>query len=208
MAGLGRRSNHRQRGQPAQQREPPSEPTRHVEPPSPLSLVRASVTERLLGRNTLTPTPELCEILTRTMSQENVDSFRRGLEAGNRGDVETLLEELDPEVEWHSALHALLGGEQTVFRGHDGIRDMLRDLNEAFDEIHIEISEIRDLGDRLVAIGRTRTRGKASGAETDTPLAFVTTVKNGKTISLQAYLDPKQALAAVGLSEHDAPADG
>jgi ketosteroid isomerase-like protein len=83
---------------------------------------------------------------------------------------------------------------------------MLRDLNEAFGEIHIEISEIRDLGDRLVAIGRTRTRGKASGAETETPLAFVTEIRNGKTVLLRAYLDPKQALAAAGL-EHDAHAD-
>ena len=140
------------------------------------------------------------------MSQENVEAFRRGLEAGNRGDVDGLLAELDPEVEWHSALHALLGGEQTVFRGHDGVREMMRDLNEVFGEIHIEISEIRDLGDRLVAIGRTRTRGKASGAVTETPLAFVTEIKNGKTISLQAYLNPEQALEAVGASEQDAHA--
>jgi hypothetical protein len=56
----------------------------------------------------------------------------------------------------------LLGGEQTVFRGHDGVRQMLRDLNEAFGKIRIEISEIRDLGDRLVAIGRYRAVGKAS----------------------------------------------
>jgi ketosteroid isomerase-like protein len=135
------------------------------------------------------------------MSQENVEAFKRGLEAGNRGDVETLLEQLDPEVEWHSALHALLGGEQTVFRGHDGVREMLRDLNEAFGEIQIEISEIRDLGDGLIAIGRTRTRGKASGAETETPLALVTEVKNGRTISIRAYLDPKKALEAADLSE-------
>jgi ketosteroid isomerase-like protein len=135
------------------------------------------------------------------MSQENVEAFKRGLEAGNHGDVDTLLEELDPEVEWHSALHALMGGEQTVFRGHDGVREMMRDLNDAFDEICIEISEIRDLGDRLVAIGLTRTRGKASGVETETPLAFVTEVRNGKTISIQAYLDPKQALEAAELSE-------
>jgi ketosteroid isomerase-like protein len=141
------------------------------------------------------------------MSQENVEAFKRGLEAGNRGDVDGLLEELDPEVEWHSALHALLGGEQTVFRGHDGVREMLRDLNEAFGEIRIEMSEIRDLGDGLVAIGRTRTRGKASGVETDTPLALVTEIRNGKTISIQAYLDPRQALEAVGLSEQDAHAD-
>jgi ketosteroid isomerase-like protein len=135
------------------------------------------------------------------MSQENVEAFKRGLEAGNRGDVETLLEELDPAVEWHSALHALMGGEQTVFRGHQGVRKMLRDLNETFAEIQIEIAEIRDLGDRLVAIGRTRTRGKASGAETVTPLALVTEIKNGKTISVRAYLDPKEALEAVRLRE-------
>src|SRR5436190_23198387 len=105
------------------------------------------------------------------MSQENVEAFKRGLEAGNRGDVDALLKELDPEVEWHTALHALLGGEQTVFRGHNGVREMLRDLNEAFGEIQIEISEIRDLGDGLIATGRTPTRGTASAAETETPLA-------------------------------------
>ncbi len=135
------------------------------------------------------------------MSQENVEAFTRGLEAGNRGDVETLLEVLDPEVAWHSALHALLGGEATVYRGHDGVREMLRDLYQAFDEIHIEISEIRDLGDGLVAIGRNRARGKGSGAETETPFALVTEIKNGKTTSVRGYLDPKEALKAAGLRE-------
>ena len=135
------------------------------------------------------------------MSQADVDAFRRGLDAGNRGDVDRLLQELDPAVEWHSALHALMGGEQTVFRGHDGVREMLADLNETFGEIQIEISEIRDLGDGLVAIGRNRARGTASGVETETPLALVTEIRNGKTISVRGYLDPAEALAAVGLDE-------
>ena len=135
------------------------------------------------------------------MSQENVNAFKRGLEAGNRGDVETLLEVLDPEVAWHSALHALLAGEATVFRGHDGVREMLRDLDEAFDEIHIELSEIRDLGDRLVAIGRTHAHGGASGADVETPIGFVTEFKNGKAVSIRGYLDPKEALAAAALQE-------
>ncbi len=135
------------------------------------------------------------------MSQENVEAFKRGLEAGNRGDVETLLEVLDPEVAWHSALHALLGGEATVYRGHEGVREMLRDLYEAFDEIQIEISEIRDLGDRLVAIGRTRARGKGSGADVESPIGFVTEFKNGNAISIRGYLDPKEALEAAGLRE-------
>jgi ketosteroid isomerase-like protein len=88
-----------------------------------------------------------------------------------------------------------------VFRGHHGVREMIRDLNEAFGEFRIEISEVRDLGDRLVAIGYIRARGKGSGAETETPFALVTEIKNGKTPSVRGYLDPKDALEAVGLRE-------
>ena len=104
------------------------------------------------------------------MSKENVEAFKRALEAGNRGDVDALLDELHPEIEWHSALHALMGGQLTVFRGHAGVRRMIGDLYETFAEVHIEMSEFRDLGDGLVAIGRTRNRGNASGVETETPL--------------------------------------
>jgi ketosteroid isomerase-like protein len=130
------------------------------------------------------------------MSQENVEAFKRGLEAGNRGDVDGLLAVLDPEVAWHSALHALLVGEATVFRGHDGVREMLGDLYDAFGEIRIEISEFRDLGNRLVATGRTLARGGTSGADVQTPIGFVTEFKDGKAISIQGYLDPKEALEA------------
>jgi ketosteroid isomerase-like protein len=132
------------------------------------------------------------------MSQENVDAFKRGLEAGNRGDVDTLLEVLDPEVAWHSALHALLGGEGTVYRGHDGVREMIGDLYEAFDDFQIEISEVRDRGDRTVAIGRARARGDSSGADVEMPIAFVTEFNEGKAISVRAYLDPDEALEAAG----------
>ena len=135
------------------------------------------------------------------MSQENVEVFKRGVEASNRRDVEAVLEELDPEVEWHPAMAALLGGKTTVFRGHEGVREMLRELDEAFAEIHMEFSEIRDLGERIVAIGRRRARGRVSGAETETPLCYVIEVKNGKAIRIQSYLDPREALEAAGLSE-------
>src|SRR5918995_445501 len=130
----------------------------------------------LKGHRTAVPISSVLRPCLPEGPKENVETFKRGLEAGNSGDVETLREELDPAVEWHSALHALMGGEQTVFRGHQGVRKMIRDLKETFAEIQIEMSEFRDLGDGLVAIGRTRTRGKASGAETVTPLAFVTEI--------------------------------
>jgi ketosteroid isomerase-like protein len=135
------------------------------------------------------------------MSQENVEAFRRGIDASNRGDVEALLEELDPEIEWRSAMHALIGGEETVFRGHDGVRTLFRDVQESFSELHFEATEIQDLGDRILVIGRTRVRGKTSGAVTVTPIALVTEVRNGKARLLRTYRDPEEAREAAGLPQ-------
>ena len=133
------------------------------------------------------------------MSQENVEAFRRGIDASNRGDVEALLKELDPEIEWRSAMHALIGGEETVFRGHDGVRRLFRDVQETFSELHFEASEIHDLGDRILVIGATRVRGKTSGAVSVTPIALVTDVKNGKARLLRSYRDPDEAREAAGV---------
>ena len=135
------------------------------------------------------------------MSEENVESFKRGVEACNRRGVEALLEGLDPEVEWHPALEVLLGGDATAYRGHEGVRELLRDTDETLGEIQVVFSKIQDLGDRIVAIGRLRIRGKESGAETESPVALVAELKSGKPIRIRTYLDPNEALQAAGLSE-------
>jgi ketosteroid isomerase-like protein len=135
------------------------------------------------------------------MSQENVEAFKRFADANNRRDVEALLAELDPEVEWHSAVLRSLRGEAEVHRGHAGVREMLRDLYEAFSEFQVEFSEIRDLGDRVVAIGRWITRGEESGAEVTPPLASVVDFRNGKAIRVRSYLDPEDALVDAALRD-------
>ena len=135
------------------------------------------------------------------MSQENVEAFKRGLDAANRRDVEALLEWADPALEWHPALPVLLEGDSMVYRGHEGVRKLFRDIYEAFAEFRVEIADIRDLDDRLVAIGSMRARGRESGAETDSPLAYLVQLKNGKAIQIRSYLDPQEALEAAGLSE-------
>ncbi len=135
------------------------------------------------------------------MSQENVEVFKRAFDAINRRDAEALVAELDPEVEWHSAILMAMGGKQTVYRGHEGVREWLRDLYGTLSEFQAEYPDIRDLGDRTVAIGRVRARGRASEAEIESPHGTVTEFKNGKGIRIRTYLDPNEALAAAGLSE-------
>jgi ketosteroid isomerase-like protein len=135
------------------------------------------------------------------MSQENVEAFKRLSDANNRRDVGALLAELDPDVEWHSAVLGSMGGDATVHRGHAGVRRMLRDLYEAFSEFQVEFTDIRDLGDRVVASGRWITRGGESGAEVTPPLASVVDFKDGKAIRVTSYLDPEEAYEAAGLRE-------
>ena len=126
------------------------------------------------------------------MSQENVELVRRGFEAGNRRDVEALIEVLDPEVEWHSALLMSLEGEAAVYRGHEGIREFFRDLDELFDKLHAEYPEIRDHGDQVVGLGRISMQGKGSGAETESPIGTVIDLKNGKATQVRTFLDHKR----------------
>ena len=125
------------------------------------------------------------------MSQENVETFKRAIDAYNRRDIDAFLEALDPEVELQGALQALLEGETTLYRGHEGVRQWVRDIDEALADIRLELPEIRDLGDRLVALGRLSARGTASGADTESRFGCVVEWKNGKATeaALRAHLD-------------------
>jgi ketosteroid isomerase-like protein len=135
------------------------------------------------------------------MSQENIETFKRGVAAWNRGDIDAMLEVDDPEVEVHAVAPAMLGGESTVYRGHQGVRELFRDVHEAFAEHRIEISEIRDLDERVLAVGQLRMRGTGSGAEVESPIAYVVEFKNGKALRIDDFFDPKEALEAAGPSE-------
>jgi ketosteroid isomerase-like protein len=136
------------------------------------------------------------------MSQENVDLVRSLFEALNRRDIEALLEGLDPEVELRPVLQTvMLGREPTVSRGHEGARDAFREWDDTFADIHVEISQAQDLGERIVAIGQIRARGRESGATVESPGGWVLDCRNGKVVLLREYLDPKEALEAAGLSD-------
>ena len=136
------------------------------------------------------------------MSREHVEAFKRGIKATNRGDVEGVLRELHPSVEFHPALQELVGGEAAVYHGHDGVREYFRDMDEAFAEVELDYTEIRDLGDRVLATGSFRTRGRQSGALTESPVAALVDLDAAsKGTRVLTYLDPREALEAAGLSE-------
>jgi hypothetical protein len=94
------------------------------------------------------------------MLQENLEGMQRATGGFRRRDVEAVLEDLDAEIELQDAFQMLLGGEAPTVHGHVGVRELIREQDELLAEFAVEYSEARDVGDKLVAIGALRARGK------------------------------------------------
>jgi ketosteroid isomerase-like protein len=135
------------------------------------------------------------------MSRENVEVVRRSIAAWQQDDLETWLATLDPDVEWHSA-ERLVEGAASTYRGIDGMCRFWTFWRTEVQEFQLDIQEHRDLGDNgVLTLARIRWRGPASGIVVESPLAVVTTVRNGKIVRSMDYLSHEEALEAVGLRE-------
>jgi ketosteroid isomerase-like protein len=117
------------------------------------------------------------------MSQENVEVVRRMYEAFHRGDAEGALAHFDPEV----AVDASSRVDGEVGRGHEDLTRIISSWLGAFEAWREEIEAIRDLGDRVLVVAIQRGRGNE--------------VRGGKITGMTRYLEPAEALKAVGLSE-------
>lgn len=131
------------------------------------------------------------------MTGENVDVFWRTVEAFNTADIEGAVRMCHPDVEFLPQRAAVQG----ALHGHGGIREFFADNSENLDLFVTDYRDVRDLGDRILAIGTIKIRGKGSGIETDVPSALVLDFRDGKLVRFQDYGDRRDALEVVGLSE-------
>lgn len=135
------------------------------------------------------------------MSQENLETASAAIEAWSRRDAETLIALLDPEVEWQPALQMLVGGEAGIYRGHDGVRELMRDTDEFASALVPVVTEYHDLGERIAAVGRLAIRGRESGIEMESPMGVVVDFRQGKILRIRTYLDHAKTLEAAGMAE-------
>jgi ketosteroid isomerase-like protein len=75
-------------------------------------------------------------------------------------------------------------------------RDKLDAANRATDAFNR-----RDLGDRVLVLGRLKARGKGSGAPVDTQYAGIFDFRGDKIWRYRVYLDRAEGLRAAGLCE-------
>src|SRR5689334_17187912 len=90
-----------------------------------------------------------------SMSRENVDLVRSMFDAYARGEYELSLSYCDPEIEFSQP--AGLPGAAT-YRGHEGVVQALANWTGAWDDYRVEVEELTDFGEHVLA--RTRHHGR------------------------------------------------
>jgi ketosteroid isomerase-like protein len=130
------------------------------------------------------------------MSRENVEAMRASIEAFNRRDIEKWATYAARDFEWVDMPQL---PDADVRSGDDALLRWLTDFLANWGEFRVEIEELIDADDKVVAVGRVHARGRSSGASVDNEVAYVTTFRDGKMIRTEPYADKADALAAAGL---------
>jgi ketosteroid isomerase-like protein len=131
------------------------------------------------------------------MSQENVSAVKALFVAFADRDLDAAAEVLDPNVEIRPAIVG--GPEGVVYRGLRGNSEFWADIDAAWAEFHIEPEEFRDLGERVLVLGRAFARGRESGVALDEPAAWIAELHETKIVGFRSFSSQREALDVAGL---------
>jgi ketosteroid isomerase-like protein len=134
------------------------------------------------------------------MPRDKVEVVRQAVDAYNGRDLDIWFAELaTPDFEWWPALtRAYEGG---CYQGREGVERFVADTSENWEELQSFVEEFRDLGDRVLVLGRLTGRGKASGVPVDQPFAGIFDFRGDRIWRYRVYLDRAEGLRAAGVSE-------
>ena len=132
------------------------------------------------------------------MSQENVEDYRRILDAWTRDDRDGWLRNVTPA--WEFRASGLFPGVSGVYRGVAGADALWRDMRGPWEAFSVHVERIEDLGDTLVALITFAPTGR-DGIETSRRWAHVVTYRDGVPTVTENYGSWEAALKAVGIEE-------
>ena len=136
------------------------------------------------------------------MSQENVEIVRGIYEAVARRDAAAPFAVYAEDIVWdvsNSRRATIM--DSVAYHGHEGVRKFWEEAVSAFGTVDLDVDEVIDAGDRVVALIREHEIGRTSGVPVDTRHVAVWTLADGKVVRMQIFDDREQALKAVGQAE-------
>jgi ketosteroid isomerase-like protein len=119
---------------------------------------------------------------------------RRTLERFSAGDRDVRPEEVDPQCEIRSAMVG------SIYRGYDGVRSWMREIDEQFDSWHLRLDQFAQATeDRLLILGSIHFRGRGSGIELQVPGAWLFEFREGRILRMTTFATHDQARREAGV---------
>lgn len=146
----------------------------------------------------------------RRAGSPDAELVRRAIEAYNRGDIEGIRQYVHDDAEAYTFLVLRAdtpfsgpnGGTPTRSAGANGIAGLLTSEAELGQEIHVDSLDVVD--GRVLGFGQLLLRGRGRRSARTVEAAWVWETRDGKISYMGFYLDPKEALRAVGSAASDA----
>jgi ketosteroid isomerase-like protein len=88
---------------------------------------------------------------------------------------------------------------EPVFRGREGLAQMVAMLRDAWGEWRFEPERFVDAGEQVVVFVRVVAEGSASGVPIELPDGHLVSIHDGRLTSTCVYRDRSEALEAAGL---------
>src|SRR5262245_54545135 len=121
------------------------------------------------------------------MSPENVEIVRRAYDAWNRGDWDGVFTAFDEETEIQPPE---LWPETQPVRGQENVRQAFQAVVETSNDLpSMRVLELRDSGDRVLAMVEGSGSGRGSGIHIVTPFSQVFRLRGGRIVRIDFYLD-------------------
>ena len=131
------------------------------------------------------------------MSRENAELIRRAYQAYARGDLEAMLELVDPDLEWTYLDPALEHPTPQVCHGRHELEQALQHWAEH--GLRAELQEVTSSGALVMAGIRTPGVDAHHGRRGDDRAYSVFTVREGRIIALRDCRDRQEALQVAGI---------
>lgn len=132
------------------------------------------------------------------MTSPNLECIQRIYRDFAAGNIEAVLASMSPDIVWREA-NNFPYADRSPYVGPQAVLEgvFVRCATE-WDGFSVEVDELLDAGDTIVALGRYRGGYKATGRAQETQIAHVWRIKNGRVVAFQQHADTLHVARVIG----------
>ncbi len=135
------------------------------------------------------------------MSRENVELVRAIYDAFAAGDIPGVLARMSHDIVWNEADNFPYA-DGNPYIGPDAVlQGVFARCASEWDGFAVEINELLDAGDTVVALGRYKGTFKATGKPQNTQIAHVWRLARGKAVRFQQHADTLHVARITGKAD-------